>query len=645
MYNLTSHTFYTKPNSIQKMLSPKEENSIKDKSSMRYKLLNPIKSKSYQDYPKIDVEYLKDQNIKLKIDIHKNQQMLNLLKVEMNKIDDDNKKVLNLMEDILNRSHVNYNDIIKYIEAIKSKDFTTEFEFNLNLEQESKVKETYLISHLKNYIFELKKSNMDMKDELSFLKCGQKISNYIKMEKDYNKKLFEIKELTNCYVKLKSRCEDKDIEISSLKEMLLQKDNINAKHPKTNQSCDFSNIKNKENLNSDYLLKNDQLNIEKNKNSKLNLGFNKLKKEFEDFKKLTQEEKTKLININASQEQEIEKYKKNWKNSLDKYNIIKISHDSLNFNCDKLLALKKQFLIENEELKKTIESLEGKITSLEKSSPKKVTIKLHNDKNRSTEEEDCNDSIKVANKALNIEENEELLNQPSGFKKHGFNKLDSKNFENNEEEAENNESPTHSNNSPSILKKKNENSNKVLKIQDPQENKESYENKNNEDQIKPKKAARKQFTVITEEGDVWVNNNINEMNEDQLLEKEVDEHNNDKPKKKITEIKNKWNSSNPMITKHSSEVNKKARYSLKIDKTSDQNIDPLDNFYVIDKSFDINSFLSDKKAKSMHTSFNKLPTLDNALTQKILGGENFEEMLEDPIIQRLMGKINLELNK
>ena len=639
MYNLTSHTFYTKPNSIQKILSPQEEKSIKDKSSMRYKLLNPIKSKSSQDFPKVDVEYLREQNIKLKIDIHKNQQMLNLLKVEMNKVDEDNKKVLNLMEDILNRSHISYNDIMKYIDAIKSKDFTTEFEFNLNLEQESKVKETYLISHLKKYIFELKKSNMDMKDELSYLKCGEKISNYIKMEKDYNKKLFEIKELTNCYVKLKSFCEDKDQTITLLKEKLLQKDNIITKHPKFNQSCDFSNIKNKETLTSE-LIKNDLLNNEKNKNSKLSLNFNKLKKEFEEFKKHTQEEKTKLMNINASQELEIEKYKKNWKNSLDKYNIIRISHDSLNANVDKLLALKKQLTIENEELKKTIETLESKITSLEKSSPKKVTIKINNDKNKSTEEEDCNDSIKVAAKALNLEENEELLNQPSGFKKHGLNKLDSKNFENNEEEDN---IPV--NNSPSILKKNNENSNKVLKINDSQENKETNEFKEQENQIKPKKAARKQFTVITEEGDAWVNNNINEMNEDQLLENEVDDHHNDKPKKKITEIKNKWNSSNPMITKHSSEVNKKARYSLKIDKTTDQNIDPLDNFYVIDKSFDINSFLSEKKAKSMHTSFNKLPTLDNALTEKILGGENFEDMLEDPLIQRLMGKINLDLKK
>ena len=33
--------------------------------------------------------------------------------------------------------------------------------------------------------------------------------------------------------------------------------------------------------------------------------------------------------------------------SLDKYNIIRISHDSLNFNVDKLLALKKQLTIEN----------------------------------------------------------------------------------------------------------------------------------------------------------------------------------------------------------------------------------------------------------------------------------------------------------
>lgn len=140
------------------------------------------------------------------------------------------------------------------------------------------------------------------------------------------------------------------------------------------------------------------------------------------------------------------------------------------------------------------------------------------------------------------------------------------------------------------------------------------------------KKAKKQFSVIEEA----------ENSQDENAE--GDKKSPKKPSKKVEEIKSRYTADNPMLTKYSSEINQKPKYKLKIQNSEEQNINPADTFYVIDKSADVNSFISEKK-EHRGPIWTRLPTLDRVLTEKIQKGEDFDNILQDPNLRKFADKI------
>lgn len=137
------------------------------------------------------------------------------------------------------------------------------------------------------------------------------------------------------------------------------------------------------------------------------------------------------------------------------------------------------------------------------------------------------------------------------------------------------------------------------------------------------KTTKKKFTIINEEED---------ENNDYAKKKTL---------RKIEEIK----SENPRIAKHNSGITRKAKYNLVINQSEAQVINPNDNFFTVDKSFDLSSNFTrtQKKSRSTKPSIQKLPTLDKVLTEKIQN-QDFDTLIEDPQIRKLFEKMNINMH-
>lgn len=140
------------------------------------------------------------------------------------------------------------------------------------------------------------------------------------------------------------------------------------------------------------------------------------------------------------------------------------------------------------------------------------------------------------------------------------------------------------------------------------------------------KFTKKKFTIINEENNSGDENALHKKN----------------TMRKIEEIKPQTN--NNRITKLNSGINKKPKYSLKINTSEEQVISPHQSFFMVDKSFDLNSISSfNTKPKSVIPQINRLPTIDALLTEKIIKG-NFDDIFDDPKMEKLLGKINIKSN-
>lgn len=202
-----NQTFYTKPKALTQSVDL--HNPLM--TSTKIKTLKPItKGKSSaRELPRVDLEFLQDENIKLKVVNHKHVQLTNLMKVDMIKLEDDNKRVLSLVYDILSRAGIDYQDIQRYMQTLRANDVTDKYSFQVQMssDNESKLKDSLVNLQLKNYIFQLKKTLGETKEELEYIKFNSKVGNYIKLERELSKKTEELKKLMECYLKLKTESE------------------------------------------------------------------------------------------------------------------------------------------------------------------------------------------------------------------------------------------------------------------------------------------------------------------------------------------------------------------------------------------------------------------------------------------------------
>lgn len=184
-----------------------------------------------------------------------------------------------------------------------------------------------------------------------------------------------------------------------------------------------------------------------------------------------------------------------------------------------------------------------------------------------------------------------------------------------------NEKPSELNISKDVSNDSKENDQKSKK---PSVNKFYVTEQSDKEEVSGKsKFTKKKFTIINEENNSGDENALHKKN----------------TIRKIEEIKPQTN--NNRITKLNSGIHKKPKYSVKINSSEDQVIDPHHSFFMVDKSFDLNSISSIKtKPKSVIPQINRLPTIDALLTEKILKG-NFDEIFDDPRMEKILGKINM----
>lgn len=656
MTSYTSQTFYTKSKVLTKSIDNKTSVVLGSKTG-KVKLLNPIKIKQFsQDLPKVDIEFLQDENIKLKIDLHKHRQSANLAKVEMSKLEEDNRKVLVIVHDILNKSNVDAQEIHRYIQAIRNDDVLDNFTFNIAItgDQESKVKESLVNLQLKNYVFSLKKIIIELREELQYLKSNTKIGNFIKVERELTKKSDEIQKLTQCYLKLKSDNEDGETRLNSLLEenssmkSSLEKyyallDILKEKEKEKNQSraviksiqpfSGFTSpstknlvIETPENKKTDDGIAQltEQAKKDKAKINSLTRDVSNLTKEISNLKKeisdlthslnqVNETSKKKIAELNNQKENEKCNFKISEVEMLSKIN--QLTNENKGF-ISKLEKMDKEIKSNakcSEELKSSVSSLENEKLNLQKVLDEQ-TIKIKSYEKEidilkeSLKQRDLNTTsnlyylIIIDSKAKIVK-----INTGINMASESYNQTADK------DGIQSNENYVYDEKEELI-------SSTFFQTQ------ADIKVENNTDSVNVAKKAKKQFSVIEEA----------ENSQDENAEGEKKSPK--KQSKKVEEKNSRYTADNPMLTKYSSEINQKPKYKLKIQNSEDQNINPSDTFYVIDKSADVNSFISEKK-ENRGPVWTRLPTLDRVLTEKIQKGEDFDNLLQDPNLKKFTEKI------
>lgn len=188
--SFTSHTFYTKSNSKPMNIQVNLKNHIQPtRDNKKLRLFNEI------EYTKPSIEELNERNRVLKKEINEKNLVINMLKVDLVKIDEDNKKIMFMLEDIIHKSVFNKDEIKKYIDNLynSSNDgFSSDITLSLSNDSILKLVETYIIMNMKNYIYKLRKRIVLLEEENEYLKKTERISNSLLLKKEINQYKREI---------------------------------------------------------------------------------------------------------------------------------------------------------------------------------------------------------------------------------------------------------------------------------------------------------------------------------------------------------------------------------------------------------------------------------------------------------------------
>lgn len=339
------------------------------------------------DLPQIDIEQVRDENIKLKIEIHKIQQFYNIMKVDLLKVENDNKKAIILLEEVLMKSGINQEDMIaltnniKYIKRQVDSDnlpeintvfdneaenfYEMEVKLALNQENENKLKDSYINLQLKSTIYQMRRQIFSLKEEISELKQNEKIAAYTKTQQELSKKNNELNHLKDCYLKTKHSLEEAEEKINQSE---LEKENLKQQVIRMRIHIDKLSDKI-----SEFEKKTKKI-------SKHNHDYNDVKeikegKEVKDSKLKTELDGiTTSNNSNSNSRQELSKLEKLLKTEKSKSikleNTIKELKNEISDN-NKLLDLKEKVI---KELNNTI-----KLSNAENSKQKEKYILLENE--------------------------------------------------------------------------------------------------------------------------------------------------------------------------------------------------------------------------------------------------------------------------
>ena len=349
-FNITSSTFYTRPNKYY--VNSKDKNPYNLYSSSN-KSLKPIKQKlPYNfDLPQASVEEMRDELIKLKMETHRINQSYNIMKVDFLKVENDNKKAMMLLESVLQKSGVKDEELNDLVQNVNEK-FMKTFQLNnsphnlpnivrnfeddqenLNLkidltpENETKLKDTFINFQLKSQIYSMRRNITLLKEEIRELRQNEKTINFNKIQQDLSKKTIEFNHMRDCYISVKNELEDKEKKYNNLES---EKENLRVLLTKIKMQNELL----QEKINSQY-------SKAPRKEEKQD---DKLEKELKKEKLKSKELEKKLIVITA----EINELKSNNKNDKNEKIILDLNKNLKNSEEKLKKAIQKMELLEEE---------------------------------------------------------------------------------------------------------------------------------------------------------------------------------------------------------------------------------------------------------------------------------------------------------
>ena len=169
----------------------------------------------------IDIDNLKDQILKLKVENNRKAKELSLIKKEKGKLEEDNKKNIRVMEEILNEAGKSATDIINKIHKSEEKEGVTnniDSEFVLSTNSFIRLREVYVISSLKKQVSAMRQLIEEKDEEIESFRLNTKIMKYAKLEYNYNTTSDELSFLKKEYDRLKSSYEDTLVKYSEATE-------------------------------------------------------------------------------------------------------------------------------------------------------------------------------------------------------------------------------------------------------------------------------------------------------------------------------------------------------------------------------------------------------------------------------------------
>lgn len=235
MQNKTIGNFYKIKAMTNRVTSPQQNEDavkLKVKESSNDYLFPAFRSTSLESSPKadfirfnhhynnlhtLDAEKVKDELLKLKLENNKTKKEVNQLRIDNLKLEEDNKKNIMMIEEILYEAGRSPNEIIKNIMGNSSSDRTQQQEvfdsqppkeFNISPNNFIRLREAFVISSLKKQINAMKQILQLKEDEIERYKNSSKTHKFSKLNYNYTNNLSELNNVKKEYEILRNKFEE-----------------------------------------------------------------------------------------------------------------------------------------------------------------------------------------------------------------------------------------------------------------------------------------------------------------------------------------------------------------------------------------------------------------------------------------------------
>jgi hypothetical protein len=188
--------------------SPTRMPLLKDQKFRGFEI--PISNYNIQNINFMDTDKLKDELIKAKNELNKKSKEFHALKISFIKLDEDNKRNIKLIEEVLEGSNTKRQED-------KGTDLTKAYQ-NISLASISKLKESHIISSLKRQVHDYKLIIISKEEEISLLKTNSKVAKFHELDLKMKNLSEDFSALTERYNACKTSNTEKELKIKELQD-------------------------------------------------------------------------------------------------------------------------------------------------------------------------------------------------------------------------------------------------------------------------------------------------------------------------------------------------------------------------------------------------------------------------------------------